>query len=397
MKWRQTLIILLSCCLLTGCWDRKELLQTSIVTGIAIDAGEKKKYRVSLEVLNSTELNTQTAKGETPAVVFTVEGNTISELLHKMNVAASQKFIYSHMRLLAISEDAVNDLLLDFLDFFERNREIRSDFNIVLVKGNRAEDILKVVSPVYKNSSLKIGAQLTQMFRGWGGDPGMRLDDFIRILTSEGQVPVLANLSIKGDLNKGMRVDNLKNVTPDATVKLEPLAVFKNSKVVGYLTLDDTRNLLMIQNKMKQTYIGVPCDNKKNIVGVHIVRSTADVSAKEIKEVPTFRVKIRTVAILEEVGCKKDLLNNKTFGQYEKLINNQINEDIHQLVTKMQKEYQADIFGFGELLRENDYKHFKKYKNNWDEGFVKSKVYVDFKVKIRRSGTRTNGYKEDKS
>ncbi|PKG23136.1 Ger(x)C family spore germination protein [Niallia nealsonii] len=392
MKWRQILSILLACCLLTGCWDRKELSQTSLVTGIAIDAGEKQKYRVSLEVLNATELNTRTAQGETPALVFTVEGNTIAELLHKMNVAASQKFIYSHMRLLAISEDAVNELLLDFLDFFERNREIRSDFNIVLVKGNRAEDILKVVSPIYKNSSLKIGAQLTQMYRGWGGDPGMRLDDFIRVLTSEGQVPVIANLSIEGDLKKGMSVDNLKNVIPEAKVKLEPLAVFKNSRVIGYLTLNDTRNLLMIQNKMKQTYIGVPCNNKKKVIGIHVVRSVSDVSAKEIKGIPTFRVKIRAIAVVEEVGCKQDLLKSQTFDHFENLINNQINKDIQQLVKKMQKEYQADIFGFGELLRENDYKHFKKYKNNWEEGFVKSKVSVDFKVTIKRSGTKKNSY-----
>lgn len=395
MKWRQVLSILLICCLLTGCWDRKELSQTSIITGIAIDKGEKGKYRVSVEVLNSTELNTQTAQGVAPDVVFTFEGNTIAELLHKMNIGASLRFTYSHMRLLAISEEVVNETLLDFLDFFERNREIRSDFNIVLIKGNHAGDILKIISPLYKNSSLKIAKQLDQMFTEWGGDLGIRLDDFIGILTSKGQIPVLTTLSIKGGTEKGLSVNNIKNVTPDATVKLESLAVFKNNKVIGYLTLNEMRNLLMIQNRMKQTYIGIPCNNKKKIIGIHIVRSVTDVSAKEVKGIPTFRVKIRAIGKLEEIGCKKDLLENKTFDHYEKLINEQMNKNIYQLAAKMQEEYQADIFGFGELLRENDYKHFKKYKNNWEEGFAKSKVSVDFNVTIKHSGIRKNSYMVD--
>lgn len=395
MKWRDVLSILLVCCLLAGCWDRKELSQVSLVTGIAIDKGEEQKYRVSVEVINPTELNTKTALGEAPNIVFSFEGNTIAELLHKMNVGAAQKFIYSHMRLLAISEEVVNETLLDFLDFFERNRQVRSDFNLVLVRGNHAEDILKVPSSEYKVSSLKIAVQLIQMFRGWGGDPGTRLDDFIRILTSKGQVPVLATLDIKGDIKKGMTVDNFKNVTPEAIVKLEPLAIFKNSQVIGYLTLEDTRNLLMIQNKLKQTYIGVPCNGKKNIVGVHIVKSVADVSAKETKDVPKFHVTIRSVGVLEEVACKRDLLDHKTFTDYEKLFNKKMDTDIKQLVKKMQTEYKADIFGFGELLRENDYKHFKKYQNDWTKGFEKAEVSVDFHVTITRTGLKQNGYKTD--
>lgn len=39
----------------------------------------------------------------------------------------------------------------------------------------------------------------------------------------------------------------------------------------------------------------------------------------------------------------------------------------------------ADIFGFGELLREQDYKNYNKYGVNLDNGFAKSEIYVDFK------------------
>jgi spore germination protein KC len=56
----------------------------------------------------------------------------------------------------------------------------------------------------------------------------------------------------------------------------------------------------------------------------------------------------------------------------------------------MQKEYVADIFGLGEIFRDQDYKHFKQYEDNWDTGFKDAKINVHVNVEIKRSGFRNN-------
>ena len=66
--------------LLTGCWDQRELSTITIVTGMAIDKGEKGKFKLTIEGINSTELYSQTAGGNSPSVVFSLEGETIAEL-----------------------------------------------------------------------------------------------------------------------------------------------------------------------------------------------------------------------------------------------------------------------------------------------------------------------------
>ena len=43
--------------LLTGCWDQRELSDISIITGMAIDKGEKGRYKLTIEGINATELN----------------------------------------------------------------------------------------------------------------------------------------------------------------------------------------------------------------------------------------------------------------------------------------------------------------------------------------------------
>ena len=91
--------------LLTGCWDQRELSNITIVTGMAVDKGKKGKYKLTVEAINATELNDQTAGGNSPSVVYSLEGNTIAELAYKMNIGLSKNLIYSHMRVFVISKD----------------------------------------------------------------------------------------------------------------------------------------------------------------------------------------------------------------------------------------------------------------------------------------------------
>ena len=88
--------------LLTGCWDQRELSTITIVTGMAIDKGKNGNYKLTVESINETELYNQTAKGNSPSVVFSLEGETIAELAYKMNIGFSKNVIYSHMRTLVV-------------------------------------------------------------------------------------------------------------------------------------------------------------------------------------------------------------------------------------------------------------------------------------------------------
>ena len=60
-------------------------------------------------------------------------------------------------------------------------------------------------------------------------------------------------------------------------------------------------------------------------------------------------------------------------------------------IKTVQKDYGIDIFGFGEVVARQDYKNFKKVKDDWDEAFKDAEIDVGVNIKIRRAGIRTKG------
>ncbi|MCB5237547.1 Ger(x)C family spore germination protein [Niallia alba] len=384
-------ISILSIFLLTGCWDQSELNQNAIVTGIAIDKGDDFKYKLSIESTSATELNPKTAQGLAPAIVYTIEGDTIGEITHKFNIAVSTHLVFSHMRLLIIGEEVAKEGILSFMDYFDRDREIRDDFNIVVARDTEAVDFLRITNDYQKVSSLKIFPQLDHMLDEWGGTPGIKLNDFIRTYASQGQVPVLSAMKIQGDKEKGGNMDNLKTTTPGAVAKIDSLAIFKYGKLQGYLDLYDTRILLWIQNKLERTALTVPY-NEKKFFALRIIHSKTKIKARQVNGRPQIDISVYAESTLDGSDKAIKVTKVKAFEEFEKLTNRYLEKEFNQLIEKMQKEYVADIFGLGEIFRDQDYKHFKQYEDNWDVGFKEAKINVHVNVEIKRSGFRNNSY-----
>jgi len=390
MKWIKCFILICFIIFLTGCWDRRELSEVSLVTGMAVDKGDTLKYKLTIETTEAREMNYQTATGFAPSFVYSIEGNTIGELAYKLNVAASARPIYSHMRLLAISEEVAEKGMLDFMDFLDRNREIRDDFSIVIVRGKSAGDLMKITSMYKKSPSLKLFTQLMTMQKDWGGAPDIKLNDYIRIYNAKGQSPVLAAVNLVGDPKKGGNVENLKSEDPESEVWVDSMAIIKTGKLIGYASLNEVRDMLFVQNKIKSTAITSSCKTGK--FEYRVTHNRSKVTAKEIKGVPTFHIKIKAEGNLEGTECMEEFRKPNTFEKLEASVNKKMEKEIKEFVKKTQEEFNADIFGFGEFLRKQDYKHFKKYKDNWDKEYAKAEIHVHFNTEIKRAGLKKESY-----
>ncbi|MEK4670054.1 Ger(x)C family spore germination protein [Niallia sp. FSL R7-0271] len=390
MKLLKGLSCLFLLIFLTGCWDRRELGDVSIVTGMAVDKGETFKYKLTIETTEAREMSYQTAAGLAPSTVSSLEGNNIGELTSKFNIMNATHPVYSHTRVLVISEEIVEDGLLEFMDFFDRNREIRDDFAIVVARGSDAGDILKVNNMYKKSPSLKLFTQLNTMQKEWGGAPDIRLNDYTRIYISYGQAPVLPAIKLVGDPKKGGNIENLKSEDPESEIDLHSMAVLKLGKLAGYASMNEVRDMLFVQNKIKSTEITSNCTKGK--FGYSITNSKTKVTAKELNGIPHFYIKIKTEGTLDGTECVQDFKNPYAFEGLEESINKKMETEIKEFFHKTKEEFNADVFGLGELLREQDYKHFKKYKDTWDDGYAKAQIHITFNSEIKRSGLRKDRY-----
>ncbi|MGD6843512.1 Ger(x)C family spore germination protein [Bacillus infantis] len=383
--------MLLLVSLLTGCWDQKELAEITVVTGMAVDKGEDYKYRLSVEGINATELNNRTAGGNAPSIVYGKEGNSLSELARQMNEGISRNLIYSHMRILFISEEIAEEGMLEFLDFMERNREMRDDFNIVLVKDVKAADVLKVTYQFQKSTSLKFHTQLNTMVETWGGDPDVKLNDVISAWTSPGREPVMAAVAIQGDPEKGSSVDNMKKVTPDALAVLDSLAIFEGGKLKGYLSLEDARNYLWTQDKVTQTSLTISCA-KNHYIDIRIYNTTTKTDARMVDGKAKVTIEIRGESFLEGTGCPDPVDKVSTYEDYEEKTEKHIERIVTNTIKTVQENDKIDIFGFGDVVRRKDYKNFKNLHNNWNQYFTEADVEVRALIKMRRAGIRTKSF-----
>ncbi|XQY92280.1 Ger(x)C family spore germination protein [Metabacillus sp. HB246100] len=394
MRLRTICLCLFAFCplLLTGCWDKTELNDVSIATGIAVDPGEEHKYKLTVEVVNSSQFAKQGAEGNAPVTTFSVEGESLSELSDKLNLGLVRKVIYSHTRVVYINQEIAKEGILGFLDFLERSGHFRNDFNILVTTG-KAADFTRVTYPVQKIPSLKIHQQIKTLVQEWGGDPDVRLNDFIDAIISKGREPVAAIVIIKGDPEKGKSTENNKMMEPDALVSVDGMAVFDDEKMIGTMSLDDVRNYLWTQS-LPHTSLTIPCDEEENrrYMDVRIIRSKSKMTTSYEKGQATLKVNIYGEARLQGAECKHDLSKLDVFQDYEKKLMDHIKSEVTQSIVKVQDEFGLDIYGFGDALNRENSKQFKEVEDNWNKVFTDATVEVDVAMQMLRTGIKSKSF-----
>jgi spore germination protein KC len=391
-------LLLVMLLILTGCWDKLELNDVSIITGIAIEKGADAPYKMTVSSINSAEFSKTGASGNTPSTTFSLEGNSVSELANKMNVGMTRKQIYSHTRIVVIDEEVARAGMLEFLDFLERSGEFRNDFNLLISNGVKASEILKIAYPLQKDPSMKIHNQTQSLEKYWGGDPGVALTDFITALVVDGRHPVAAAVTVKGDPKKGESVDNNKKLDLDALVLIDGMGIFKHDKLMDILPIEDTRAYLWTQD-IKNTILSVPCSNEEGErTKYNDVRIVTAATKKEVKyKNGKAELIVKIISESEIVGtqCTDSLTDPKTFDKYEKQAEKYVENDVKKLINKVQEEYKIDIFGFGESMNRSNHKTFKKIKAKWDPIFSEANVKVEATIFLRRSGIRSDSFLVD--
>lgn len=377
--------------LLSGCWDINELNNMGIVTGIAIDKGGNEKYKMSVEIINAPELTPEKAGWNTPSIVYSLEGESIANLSDKMNMGVSKQLIYSHLRTLVISEEVAREGLLEFFHYIENNREIRDDFDILIAKDVSAEDVISIMSPTEKVSSLKIFSQLKTGAKVWGSYPKIRLSNIISALVSEGRQPVMAAVTVTGSVKKGGDMENNKNIKSQAMVEIINMGVFKKEKLLGYLSINDIRNYLWTQDQLDFTSLTIPCNGNK-IFTVRVNHSDAKIKAEYRNGKSNIQVNLEMEARIEEFQCKDDITKVETYKTLENKIESYVKKEVEDTIKKVQEEYEVDIFGFGEDMNRQDYYAYKKIKDQWDEKFTEADIDVKVLVKLRRTEIFTKGF-----
>ncbi|MFC0270549.1 Ger(x)C family spore germination protein [Metabacillus herbersteinensis] len=376
---KMLLILVMTVPLLSGCWNRIEINDIAIVTAAGLDLIEDDQIRLSLQVAVPTKLGPAGGAGgdsENSTFVISESGATIAEAYRNLQGKLSRRIFFSHSRVLLIGEELAKKGVAHIIDFYSRYHEPRMNSYIMFTKGEAFEVIKN--KPKLESVSAEETRELTKLSVGLQ----VNIKEFLDMLLSDGVEPVAPQFALKtlevnseNDSEQGQAIDGA--------------AVFKDDKLVGWMNEIETRGILWLINKMEIGVITVPISKEKGggNISTNIIRSRTTIDPKLEHGELKLTVNMTTEMNVMENASKQNLDDSKTIDDLQKKLETEIKKRVQLALDNAQKEFESDIFGFGEAVYKKYPKEWNtKYKKNWDQEFSHLEVKIKPTVFVRRIG-----------
>ncbi|GGG61101.1 Ger(x)C family spore germination protein [Paenibacillus radicis (ex Gao et al. 2016)] len=386
-----------ACCtgLLSSCWSRHELNDISIVVGLGIDK-KGEKYKVSAQIVNPSQVSNRQGSGKnfSPVVTYDAIGATVPEALSRMTVKAARQLYFSHLRILIVGEEVARAGISKPLDFIARNREMRTDFYLVVARNTTADKILETYSPMDPIPSNNLFTKLETSDKMWAATGKITLDQLIQDLSKQGKAPSLTALEIIGKPSKGDNYADANYIDPTVTLKYSGMAAFNLDKMTGWLNENDTKVLNYLHNNISQTTAVMTCPDSEDLITLQIVNSHANIHVQYKNGKPVFDVLLKTEQDIRDVGCDFDISKPANVQKLEKKAQKEFEKLLERSIRKAQKELKVDIYGFGDVLHRTSPKKWRMIKN-WNKTFENVEIHVRSLVTIRRIGTTVHSLEKE--
>lgn len=377
---------------LAGCWSSTELTEMAIVTAFGIDKGDD-GFRISVQVVNPGEIAAKNQSYGVPTTVYAADGKSMFEAIRRITTMTSRKLYFSHVRVVLFGEELAKDGIKKPLDFLSRDHEMRADFVMAIAKEMKAEDAIKILTPMEKVAANKIYTSIENSEKNWAPTKLVLLDDLVGALVSQGKQPVITGLEVLGNPNIGNKQENIQQVKVPTIIKTNKIAVFDDDKLVGWLDEKESKGFNYITDNVTNTVGYVECEGGGTVT-IELIRSKTKMKGKFENGTPKINLTITAEANVADVECPINLTNSKAIRDLEKQFNDKTKEIVLGSVEKA-KTLEADVFGFGEEIERVAPKKWEEIKNNWDEIFPTTEVVVKTDIKIRRLGTISDSFQEE--
>ena len=372
-------------CLLTGCYNYRELNDLAIISGVSISK-DNDIYKITTEVINpKKEQDTSSAK-EPDYVIYEGTGKSMQEAFRNIVKESPQKLYGAQIDILIIDEKTAQEGINEILDFFARDPEVRSEFYVTVCKNDEA---LKIISPLVNISSKNIINSLKSTNTYLGTANLVTFHDLINNYLNPHIEIALPSIKVIGPPKIGESIENIETSTSEATTIISNIAIYKNGKMLGYLNKEESLGYNIITNNSKTILIRNEYDNKDFIIN-EIIDSKTKIEAKVQEKKIT--ITIEGNASIAEVNKKINLESNKELTKIQKKLNNNIEKLIKTTIENTTEKYNSDVYGFKDLFYKTNSKKYKKTIKELGDNFLNNlNIEVKSNIKIIEQGNLNGG------
>ena len=390
MKKIKYIILLLP--LLSGCYNYRELNELGITTAVSIDYKDN-NFILIAEVVNPIKQQDVSASNNSPFVNFTSVAPSIQEAFRNTVLESPRQLYLSQLEIILVSEEIINNHLEEFLEFFSREPETRTEIKVIIAKTEESPKGITIQSLLTNFSSSNILESLEVQNKLLGLTQEVTINELLNMYLDPNLEIVLPSMILYGSSDIGDEKENITTSTPKTLVKVGTTSVIKDGKILGYLSEEESKMVNLINGNLTKTILKIPYEDGYVVFEPNRIKTKQKLNIKDNK----ITIEISGFSKIKEFHTTKNIKNMKTVEELNKYFNKEIENMIKDNFNQIREKYNTDMFGFQELYYRTDHKYFKKYCSNWYETtFPNIKLEVKSNIKLYEKGNTLGGIKYER-
>lgn len=364
-------VICLVLLLFTGCTERNDLSQLSVVEGMGIDYSDD-KVSVTVQTLNlSKEGSGAEALSGNVTMNTTGEGSNISDAIEDATGKLSKKIFFGQNRIIVFGRKMAESYIDKNIDYLLRSSDSRSDVKICI-----AEEEASKVMESKENNALVPSESITSLL-----EMGEKSGFGANVTTNQ-----LLNMYM--DKTSDMFLPVVK--AEKKNVSVAGIAIYNKEKLVKVLDKNETFGFLMLSDKIQEGFLTVTSEELGEIA-VDIIKSKTKTYASYEKGKVVFHVKIKSDLMLDAV--EKGYLSTitkKHLQDIQKLVEDKMIEYCSLAFTECVKG-KSDSLRVGENLAMYSPKAYDTLSDHWDEVFSEAVLDIESECRFKKINENSKG------
>lgn len=390
MKRIKFLILLLP--LLSGCYNYRELNNLGITTAVSIDYKDNNFYVIA-EVINPIKQQDASSSNNSPFVNYNSSSSSLQDAFRKVVLESPRQLYAAQLEIIVLSEEVVNNHLEEVLEYFARDPESRTEIKIIVAKTEDSTKAITLQTLLTSLSSSNIINSLDLQSKVLGMSYPVTLNELLNMYIDPYLEVVLPSMTLYGNYEIGDEKENITTSSPKAIVKIDGSTITKDNKILGYLDLEESKILNLINGKLKETII------KMNYYDGYIIFEPNRIKVSRELDIKNniIKINISGYSKTKEIQSNIDLKDPKEVEKLNKALNMELEKKITDTFNSIREKYGTDVFGFQELYYRTNYKYFKENCTNWYENiYPKIKLEVKANVRLYEKGNTLGGLRYER-
>lgn len=365
----------------TSCKGTKEELdKLAVAVAIGYDITSEGKYMLTAQILNPQKDSSGGMMGKkagsqqkaTDVVVFSAIGDSISDCKGQLTIKLGKELNYGHTEFVVVGRQLAESGIDVVVDAAFRGYKMRPDVQLLVTKGN-AFDIIRATSVLEKIPASEV-ENILRLQSSFGFTNTVSILDFANSLSSKIKSPVTGVINLS------------ENTDADETFQVVGTAVFKKDKLIGFMNMNETRGMQWINGKVQLGYITTLSLDEGKIT-FEIIRSSSKIKPSIKNDSYTMLINVKEESIIGEMTGKldpmktPDIMNRLEIRQEDAITN-----EIKLAINAAQKKFDADIFGFGEMIHRDYPKEWTYIEGQWKDIFPNLIIEIKVISSLKRPG-----------